>query len=80
VREWPRMKPTGSPRLHAVLERWLEGRGFAPLHFLVELRRSSASMTVECCCYADLYEPGKDRDQVLAVCVLSPVPAATDGL
>ena len=75
VREWPTHEAAGSPRLNAVLDRWLEGRGLPPLHFLVEPATLERLDDRRVFVAARQVEHGKDRDQVLGFAVLSPVPA-----
>jgi len=75
VREWSAEEATGSPRLHAVLERWLAGRGLPPLHFLIEPSTLERLDDRRIFVATRLVEHGKERDQVVAFAVLSPVPA-----
>ena len=75
VREWSAEEAAGSPRLHAVLDRWLAGRGLPPLHFLIEPATLERLDDRRVFVATRLVEHGKERDQVLAFAVLSPVPA-----
>lgn len=75
VREWSAAEATGSPRLRAVLDIWLAGRGLPPLHFLVEPSTLERLGDRRVFVATRTVEHGKERDQVLAFSVLSPVPA-----
>ncbi|HXV15897.1 MAG TPA: DUF2156 domain-containing protein [Gemmatimonadaceae bacterium] len=75
VREWPSAEATGSPRLQAVLNRWLEGRGLPPMHFLVEPSTLERLDDRRIFVATRGVERGKTSDQILAFAVLSPVPA-----
>ncbi len=75
VREWSADEATGSPRLRSVLDRWLAGRGLPPLHFLIEPSTLERLDDRRVFVATRLVEHGKERDQVLAFAVLSPVPA-----
>lgn len=75
VREWPAAEAAGSPRLGAVLARWLEGRGLPPMHFLVEPSTLERLDDRRIFVASRIVEHGKASDQILAFAVLSPVPA-----
>ncbi len=75
VREWSAAEATGSPRLHAVLDRWLSGRGLPPMHFLVEPSTLERLYDRRIFVASRVVEHGKNKDQILAFAVLSPVPA-----
>ncbi|MEP6508303.1 MAG: DUF2156 domain-containing protein [Gemmatimonadales bacterium] len=75
VREWSAGEAIGSPRLRAVLDRWLAGRGLPPLHFLIEPSTLERLDDRRVFVATRLVERGKEKDQVLAFAVLSPVPA-----
>jgi phosphatidylglycerol lysyltransferase len=75
VAEWQTADATGSPRLAAVLERWLEGRGLPPMHFLVEPSTLERLDDRRVFVASRIVEHGKNSDQILAFAVLSPVPA-----
>lgn len=75
VREWPATEATASPRLRAVLERWLNGRGLPPMHFLVEPSTLERLDDRRIFVASRVVEHGKTAEQILAFAVLSPVPA-----
>jgi Uncharacterized conserved protein len=75
VREWPAAEAAGSLRLHSVLNRWLEGRGLPPMHFLVEPSTLERLDDRRIFVASRIVEHGKSADQILAFAVLSPVPA-----
>jgi phosphatidylglycerol lysyltransferase len=75
VNEWPAAEATGSPRLSSVLNRWLEGRGLPPMHFLVEPSTLERLDDRRIFVASRIVEHGKTADQILAFAVLSPVPA-----
>jgi phosphatidylglycerol lysyltransferase len=74
VREWSPDEAAGSPRLGAVLKRWLEGRGLPPMHFLVEPSTLERLHDRRIFVAWRPVEHGKDDSQILAFAVLSPVP------
>lgn len=75
VHEWPAAEATGSSRLSSVLNRWLEGRGLPPMHFLVEPSTLERLDDRRIFVASRVVEHGKTADQILAFAVLSPVPA-----
>jgi len=75
VREWPASQVAGSSRLRVVLDRWLDGRGLPPLHFLVEPSTLERLDDRRVFVASRVVKHGKETDQVLAFAVLSPVPA-----
>jgi phosphatidylglycerol lysyltransferase len=75
VQEWPASEATGSSRLSSVLNRWLEGRGLPPMHFLVEPSTLERLDDRRIFVASRIVEHGKTSDQILAFAVLSPVPA-----
>lgn len=75
VREWSEEEATSSPRLRNVLDRWLAGRGLPPLHFLVEHSTLERLGDRRVFVATRSVDHGKERDQVLAFAMLSPVPA-----
>jgi phosphatidylglycerol lysyltransferase len=74
VREWSPAEATGSPRLRAVLDRWLAGRGLPPMHFLVEPSTLERLRDRRIFVAWRPVERGKIDNQILAFAVLSPVP------
>jgi Uncharacterized conserved protein len=80
VREWSPNEATGSPRLGAVLDRWLEGRGLPPMHFLVEPSTLQRLRDRRIFVAWRPVEHGKDDNQILAFAVLSPVPVRSGWL
>ncbi len=75
VREWSAEEATGSPLLSAVLDRWLEGRGLPPMHFLIEPSTLERLEDRRIFVASRGVEHGKTSEQMLAFAVLSPVPA-----
>jgi phosphatidylglycerol lysyltransferase len=80
VREWSPDEATCSPRLAAVLDRWLGGRGLPPMHFLVEPSTLERLHDRRIFVAWRPVEHGKDNDQILAFAVLSPVPVRSGWL
>ncbi len=74
VSEWCATDAAGSPRLHAVLDRWLNGRGLPPMHFLIEPSTLDWLDDRRIFVAWRAVEHGKDDEQILAFAVLSPVP------
>ena len=75
IHEWSPERAAASSELKDVLERWLQGRGLPPLHFLIEpatLERLDDRRIF----VATRRGKGADiDDQVVAFAVLSPIPA-----
>jgi Uncharacterized conserved protein len=72
VHEWPAAEATGSSRLSSVLNRWLEGRGLPPMHFLVEPSTLERLDDRRIFVASRVVEHGKTADQILAFrCIVS---------
>jgi phosphatidylglycerol lysyltransferase len=80
VREWPADEAAGSPRLGAVLDRWLKGRRLPPMHFLIEPSTLERLDDRRVFVAWRTVKHGKNTEQILAFAVLSPVPVRSGWL